>query len=121
MKRRWQVLDCRIRLRTFSKAERQLGGRERADGGTSILKFSLLIRAILSPIEMAAAEKDELVQRAKLAEQAERYDDMAAFMRSVTESNVATATAELTNEERNLLSVAYKVRQHQRFIRNRAV
>ena len=70
---------------------------------------------------MAAAEKDELVQRAKLAEQAERYDDMAAFMRSVTESNVATATAELTNEERNLLSVAYKVRQRQRFIRNRAV
>ena len=53
------------------------------------------------------AEKEEMVQRAKLAEQAERYDDMAAFMRSVTESNVAAA--ELTNEERNLLSVAYKV------------
>jgi 14-3-3 protein beta/theta/zeta len=48
-------------------------------------------------------EKDELVQRAKLAEQAERYDDMAASMKSVTE-----AGAELSNEERNLLSVAYK-------------
>ena len=48
-------------------------------------------------------EKDELVQRAKLAEQAERYDDMAASMKSVTESGT-----ELTNEERNLLSVAYK-------------
>merc|ERR1711862_235313 len=49
------------------------------------------------------AEKDELVQRAKLAEQAERYDDMAASMKSVTETGI-----ELSNEERNLLSVAYK-------------
>jgi len=48
-------------------------------------------------------EKEELVQRAKLAEQAERYDDMAASMKAVTESD-----NELSNEERNLLSVAYK-------------
>jgi len=47
--------------------------------------------------------KEELVQRAKLAEQAERYDDMAAAMKKVTETGV-----ELSNEERNLLSVAYK-------------
>ena len=53
---------------------------------------------------MAGQEsKDDLVQRAKLAEQAERYDDMAAAMKRVTEMG-----AELTNEERNLLSVAYK-------------
>uniref|UniRef100_A0AAF5Q472 14-3-3 domain-containing protein n=1 Tax=Wuchereria bancrofti TaxID=6293 RepID=A0AAF5Q472_WUCBA len=50
-----------------------------------------------------AENKDELVQRAKLAEQAERYDDMAQSMKRVTELG-----AELTNEERNLLSVAYK-------------
>ena len=49
------------------------------------------------------AEKEELVQRAKLAEQAERYDDMATSMKSVTETGI-----ELSNEERNLLSVAYK-------------
>jgi len=49
------------------------------------------------------SEKEEQVQRAKLAEQAERYDDMAAAMKKVTESN-----SELSNEERNLLSVAYK-------------
>jgi len=49
------------------------------------------------------ADREELVQRAKLAEQAERYDDMAAAMKSVTE-----AGSELSNEERNLLSVAYK-------------
>uniref|UniRef100_A0A7N9AL51 14-3-3 protein beta/alpha-1-like n=1 Tax=Mastacembelus armatus TaxID=205130 RepID=A0A7N9AL51_9TELE len=49
------------------------------------------------------ADKEEQVQRAKLSEQAERYDDMAAAMKAVTEEG-----SELTNEERNLLSVAYK-------------
>uniref|UniRef100_A0A8C5VAT0 14-3-3 domain-containing protein n=1 Tax=Microcebus murinus TaxID=30608 RepID=A0A8C5VAT0_MICMU len=48
-------------------------------------------------------DKNELVQKAKLAEQAERYNDMAACMKSVTEQG-----AELSNEEKNLLSVAYK-------------
>jgi len=32
---------------------------------------------------MSGVEKDELVQKAKLAEQAERYDDMAANMKKV--------------------------------------
>ncbi|EEB18256.1 conserved hypothetical protein [Pediculus humanus corporis] len=50
-----------------------------------------------------SVDKEELVQKAKLAEQAERYDDMAAAMKQVTETGL-----ELTNEERNLLSVAYK-------------
>jgi len=49
------------------------------------------------------SDKEEQVQRAKLAEQAERYDDMAQAMKQVTETGV-----ELSNEERNLLSVAYK-------------
>ncbi|XP_076021703.1 14-3-3-like protein [Genypterus blacodes] len=44
-----------------------------------------------------------LIHQAKLAEQAERYDDMADFMKSVTKSK-----NDLSNEERNLLSVAYK-------------
>lgn len=48
-------------------------------------------------------DKSDLVQKAKLAEQAERYDDMAAAMKLVTEQS-----EELSNEERNLLSVAYK-------------
>jgi len=47
--------------------------------------------------------REESVQRAKLAEQAERYDDMAGAMKKVTELG-----QELSNEERNLLSVAYK-------------
>ncbi|KAM6953907.1 tyrosine 3-monooxygenase/tryptophan 5-monooxygenase activation protein, theta polypeptide a [Aplochiton taeniatus] len=48
-------------------------------------------------------DKTDLIQKAKLAEQAERYDDMASSMKEVTEQG-----AELTCEERNLLSVAYK-------------
>lgn len=48
-------------------------------------------------------ERGDLVVRAKLAEQCERYDDMAQIMKEVTEQG-----EDLTNEERNLLSVAYK-------------
>jgi len=40
---------------------------------------------------------------ARLSEQAERYDEMAEFMKKVAQLN-----EELTSEERNLLSVAYK-------------
>ncbi|KAM9455416.1 14-3-3 protein eta [Clarias gariepinus] len=49
------------------------------------------------------ADREQLIQRARLAEQAERYDDMAAAMKLVTELNEP-----LSNEDRNLLSVAYK-------------
>merc|ERR1711982_110272 len=48
-------------------------------------------------------ERDENVYFAKLAEQAERYDEMADHM-----EKVGKAGAELSVEERNLLSVAYK-------------
>ena len=47
--------------------------------------------------------REQNVVLAKLAEQAERYEDMAASMKTVTEVG-----GQLTNEERNLLSVAYK-------------
>ncbi|XP_064651742.1 14-3-3 protein zeta-like [Lineus longissimus] len=49
------------------------------------------------------AKREEYVQKAKLSEQAERYDDMAEAMKKVTQMG-----SELSNEERNLLSVAYK-------------
>jgi len=52
---------------------------------------------------MDSSEKADLIASAKLAEQAERYEDMAEFMKKVTEKG-----GELSNEERNLLSVAYK-------------
>merc|ERR1719219_2939441 len=50
-----------------------------------------------------AEDQNKNVYFAKLAEQAERYDEMAGYMESV--GNVAN---ELSVEERNLLSVAYK-------------
>ena len=48
-------------------------------------------------------DRDSLVYMAKLAEQAERFDEMVDHMKSV-----ATQPQELSVEERNLLSVAYK-------------
>lgn len=62
--------------------------------------------------ENDSAKKNELVQKAKLAEQAERYDDMASAMKQVTElgekGGPPSEKEQLSNEERNLLSVAYK-------------
>lgn len=48
-------------------------------------------------------EREDNVYKAKLAEQAERYDEMVEAMKAVAGMDV-----ELTVEERNLLSVAYK-------------
>jgi len=50
-----------------------------------------------------ADAREENVYMAKLAEQAERYDEMVNAMKKV-----ASLDVELTVEERNLLSVAYK-------------
>jgi len=49
------------------------------------------------------ANREDFVYSAKLAEQAERYDEMVESMKKVALTDV-----ELTVEERNLLSVAYK-------------
>jgi 14-3-3 protein epsilon len=50
-----------------------------------------------------AESREDYIYTARLAEQAERYDEMADAMKKVAELE-----AELTVEERNLLSVAYK-------------
>merc|ERR1711976_925446 len=55
----------------------------------------------MGPIIMG--DRDKAVYFAKLAEQAERYDEMAEHMKKVGE-----VPQELSVEERNLLSVAYK-------------
>eukprot|EP00745_Piridium_sociabile_P037781 TRINITY_DN68896_c1_g1_i1.p1 TRINITY_DN68896_c1_g1~~TRINITY_DN68896_c1_g1_i1.p1 ORF type:complete len:254 (-),score=31.04 TRINITY_DN68896_c1_g1_i1:98-859(-) len=52
-------------------------------------------------------DRDRDVYLAKLAEQAERYDEMADYMKSVARCLPGTKE-ELSVEERNLLSVAYK-------------
>ncbi|CAA6664839.1 unnamed protein product [Spirodela intermedia] len=56
----------------------------------------------MSPAE---SSRDENVYMAKLAEQAERYEEMVEFMEKVVK---AVDAEEMTVEERNLLSVAYK-------------
>ncbi|XP_060605542.1 14-3-3 protein zeta/delta-like [Ruditapes philippinarum] len=56
-------------------------------------------------------DREGLVQAAKLSEQAERFDDMAKLMKNVTEllsKPQKEGAEELSTEERNLLSVAYK-------------
>lgn len=53
-----------------------------------------------------SSPREEHVAKAKIAEQAERYDDMAASMKAVTQ---CLGNEELlSTDERNLLSVAYK-------------
>jgi len=52
---------------------------------------------------MSDDSRDDNVYMAKLSEQAERYDEMVDAMKQVAKMDV-----ELTVEERNLLSVAYK-------------
>ncbi|XP_071941776.1 14-3-3 protein beta/alpha-like [Antedon mediterranea] len=47
------------------------------------------------------------VEKAKIAEQAERYDDMSHAMKLVVDEN-SEKNISLSNDERNLLSVAYK-------------
>jgi len=59
-------------------------------------------------MELSTFTRDELVMVAKLSEQAERFEDMAKSMRRVTEMLSDSTPNELTTEERNLLSVAYK-------------
>jgi len=52
---------------------------------------------------MSDSTRDDNVYMAKLSEQAERYEEMVEYMK-----NVAKTNKELTVEDRNLLSVAYK-------------
>ncbi|CAE7463306.1 artA [Symbiodinium natans] len=65
--------------------------------------FALLPAPPLAFAAMADRDREKYVYFAKLAEQAERYDEMADHMK-----NVGNAGGELSVEERNLLSVAYK-------------
>jgi hypothetical protein len=61
----------------------------------------LLFQQVFSSINMS---REENVYMAKLSEQAERYEEMVEYMEKVAK----TVDVELTIEERNLLSVAYK-------------
>ena len=49
------------------------------------------------------ADRNELVEKARIAEEAERYHDMVTIMKSLVEM-----PEELSIEERNMFSVAFK-------------
>merc|ERR1712057_90198 len=51
-------------------------------------------------------KREDALYMAKLAEQAERYDDMVKYMKQIVDLKIPAN--ELTVEERNLLSVGYK-------------
>merc|ERR1712118_319789 len=84
-----------------------MGGRVHLELSSGSLQHLLLCVRSSSPItwrtEIMASEKEKNVYLSKLAEQAERYDEMAEYMKLVAETR-----EELSVEERNLLSVAYK-------------
>lgn len=58
---------------------------------------------IINKFGASASKPEDLVNLARVAEQAERYDDMCKFMKALVD-----AKQDLSVEERNLLSVAYK-------------
>jgi hypothetical protein len=52
-----------------------------------------------------AESREDFIYAAKLAEQAERFDEMVSSVKQMVQ---ASSGSELSAEERNLLSVAYK-------------
>ncbi|CAO2640318.1 14-3-3 protein eta, partial [Lemmus lemmus] len=82
---------------------RRRPGSGRAGGRASERASRRFGRARRGRVASDMGDREQLLQRARLAEQAERYDDMASAMKAVTELNEP-----LSNEDRNLLSVAYK-------------
>merc|ERR1711963_314785 len=88
-KKFWKIFDFEIEF--FVTHISQLGS-----------SFYSNDRLSKNPIK-TMGEREDNVYKAKLAEQAERYDEMVTAMKAVASMDV-----ELTVEERNLLSVAYK-------------
>ncbi|KAM1236386.1 hypothetical protein PS2_037219 [Malus domestica] len=63
--------------------------------------------APMASIVLENLSREQYVYLAKLAEQVERYEEMVSFMEKLVVDSIAAGT-ELTVEEHNLLSVAYK-------------
>ncbi|KAM1236387.1 hypothetical protein ACFX1X_037904 [Malus domestica] len=77
-------------------------------------RWAMMVGFLLlsSPAPMASIvlenlSREQYVYLAKLAEQVERYEEMVSFMEKLVVDSIAAGT-ELTVEEHNLLSVAYK-------------
>ncbi|XP_048129517.1 14-3-3-like protein A isoform X1 [Rhodamnia argentea] len=73
--------------------------------GYSLLLSRVRLHNNTAKMSPSDSSREEYVYMAKLAEQAERYEEMVDFMEKVAKT---VDVEELTVEERNLLSVAYK-------------
>mmetsp|Transcript_34782 Transcript_34782/g.48419 ORF Transcript_34782/g.48419 Transcript_34782/m.48419 type:complete len:180 (+) Transcript_34782:29-568(+) len=67
----------------------------------------MALTILIGKIKSGSDPVKGLLSMAKASENAERYSDMCSFMRELVAAKVA-AGEDLTVEERNLLSVAYK-------------
>ena len=90
--------DARYRAEGLSRFVVTLLNQSRQFRPTIFSLPSLLVYSSTTTMD-----RESLVYKAKLAEQAERFDEMVSDMKEV-----ARQPQELTVEERNLLSVAYK-------------
>eukprot|EP00325_Prymnesiales_sp_UTEX-LB-985_P015067 CAMPEP_0174754892 /NCGR_PEP_ID=MMETSP1094-20130205/105971_1 /TAXON_ID=156173 /ORGANISM="Chrysochromulina brevifilum, Strain UTEX LB 985" /LENGTH=374 /DNA_ID=CAMNT_0015960775 /DNA_START=41 /DNA_END=1165 /DNA_ORIENTATION=+ len=79
-------------------------GGERVHGQAGRAARSLSTSLSTCSCSAKMSNKEENAYMAKLAEQAERYDEMVDYMKEVA----TNSQQDLTLEERNLLSVAYK-------------
>jgi len=74
--------------------------------------FLQIHRTMSSPLDLSKCpfkeERKDLVFLAKAAETAERFDDMCVIVKRLAVDTAKQHESDLTEEERNLLSVAYK-------------
>merc|ERR1711988_367961 len=73
--------------------------------GAAIKPHRRFLTMALMP-DPTSLNREQALYMAKLAEQAERYEDMVKYMKQIVELGIKAH--ELTVEERNLLSVGYK-------------
>ena len=79
----------------------QYPGRQSVYFSVAYTFFTFLTMAV----DITNLSRNEIVHKAKFAEEAERYDDMARTMKAFIDKDPSVV---LNDEERNLLSVAYK-------------
>ncbi len=94
------------RLSLFELSLTPVGSIDKASltlPSTTLVVYNYIVQKIRDIFCEMSIDRDSMVYMAKLAEQAERFDEMVDHMKAV-----AKQTQELSVEERNLLSVAYK-------------
>ena len=68
-----------------------------------IIELNAVGISVINQIQKQMGSRDELIYMSKITEQTERFEDMLEYIKKVVNQG-----QELSVEERNLLSVAYK-------------